>query len=309
MSRSIQILGSAIVDIFVRGVPRIPPRPHAEFTLANFVRYDSPLVFTTGGNGANCAYVLAGLEAKVVLSSSFASDLPGRLVRDWLESRGVRLDLHPRTKATVTHVIVTDRQQRRMSFFYDGGIRYDHVKLRRDASAICICGWPHPPLAQVAKLFREARRRGVVTAFDIGPTLGQKFNSQTFAPLFELIDYFIGNEHELKTFTGARDEFAAAERVLACGVRNVFLHLGPHGCGLLNRDGLMRAPAFKTSARNTIGAGDSLNAGFLDGLVRGWPMSETLLWANAIAALVVSSDRGVVGAPTAAEALKFLKSC
>ena len=69
---------------------------------------------------------------------------------------------------------------------------------------------------------------------------------------------------------GDQGSYAAAERLLACGVKNVLLKLGSRGCliaqGTLAKE---RVPAFSVNAVDTTAAGDAFNAGFAVGLMRG----------------------------------------
>ena len=57
------IIGTANVDLLVSGFAKMPGDSSDEFTTSNLVFCDEPLKLVLGGNGANCAYVLAGLGA------------------------------------------------------------------------------------------------------------------------------------------------------------------------------------------------------------------------------------------------------
>ena len=66
-------------------------------------------------------------------------------------------------------------------------------------------------------------------------------------------------------------------------------------------------PAFAVKANISIGAGDAFNAGFLYGVRQGWPPEQALRFGNAVAALTVASDRGVLGSPSLADVEAFLE--
>ena len=70
--------------------------------------------------------------------------------------------------------------------------------------------------------------------------------------------------------------------------------------------GKVELAAFQVDAVHTIGAGDTFNAGFLFGLVQGWETPAAVRFGQAAAALVVSSPRGVLGAPRRADVEEFL---
>ena len=60
--------------------------------------------------------------------------------------------------------------------------------------------------------------------------------------------------------------------------------------------------AFSVAGRDTTGAGDSFDAGFVYGYTRGWPLDRTLRLACACGALATRVPGGTNGQPTLAEA-------
>ena len=64
---------------------------------------------------------------------------------------------------------------------------------------------------------------------------------------------------------------------------------GPRGSYLISRGGLGRSEAFKTKVRDTNGAGDAFNAGFIYAKLRGFSDEEACVWGNACASVKVSS--------------------
>jgi len=66
------------------------------------------------------------------------------------------------------------------------------------------------------------------------------------------------------------------------------LKAGPSGSYLIRRGGLRRFRAFKTEVRDTNGAGDAFNAGFIYARLSGFSEEEACVWGNASASLKVS---------------------
>ncbi|HEX5235714.1 MAG TPA: PfkB family carbohydrate kinase [Silvibacterium sp.] len=64
--------------------------------------------------------------------------------------------------------------------------------------------------------------------------------------------------------------------------------LGPDGCFVYRNGSTESVPAFPTSVRDTVGAGDAFAAAFLHGYHRGWPMVKTARFANALGSIVAS---------------------
>lgn len=69
-------------------------------------------------------------------------------------------------------------------------------------------------------------------------------------------------------------ERSLAVALLALGARAVALKLGANGCVVADGQGVWAVPAFPVTVRNTTGAGDNFNAGFLRGWLKGLGLRE-----------------------------------
>ncbi|HDS1819483.1 TPA: 1-phosphofructokinase [Pseudomonas putida] len=81
---------------------------------------------------------------------------------------------------------------------------------------------------------------------------------------------------------------AAAERLLASGVEHVVVSAGEQGVSWFARDLALQAQPPKVQVASTVGAGDSLVAGMVHGLLLGETPAQTLCRATAIAAQAVT---------------------
>ncbi|MBQ8284499.1 MAG: 1-phosphofructokinase family hexose kinase [Clostridia bacterium] len=89
------------------------------------------------------------------------------------------------------------------------------------------------------------------------------------------------NEQEIQTYTGVcpsneKEAATLAETLRQKGVENVLLSLGARGAVLSCAEGIFYGKAPKIEAISTIGAGDSMIAGFLSAYVQGKTKSEVL---------------------------------
>jgi sugar/nucleoside kinase (ribokinase family) len=85
--------------------------------------------------------------------------------------------------------------------------------------------------------------------------------------------------------------------VLALGPEAVLVSRGAQGSALVTADRRLDYPAFPAQVVDTTGCGDACSAGFIIGLLRGWPPEDAAWLAMAAASLVVSglgSDAGIV---------------
>lgn len=80
---------------------------------------------------------------------------------------------------------------------------------------------------------------------------------------------------------------AEARRLQAEGIAHVVVSQGAHGVSWFSPNAALHANPPKVRVVSTVGAGDSLLAGMLHGLLEGWPAERTLTHATAIAAQAV----------------------
>ena len=81
---------------------------------------------------------------------------------------------------------------------------------------------------------------------------------------------------------------AAAERLLASGIEHVVVSAGEQGVSWYMRDRVLHAVPPTVRVASTVGAGDSLVAGMVHGLLQGEAPAQTLSRATAIAAQAVT---------------------
>jgi sugar/nucleoside kinase (ribokinase family) len=155
--------------------------------------------------------------------------------------------------------------------------------------------------AGFAQALAMAQAHGAITALDIGPAIGRPTELDELRPLLPHVDYLIANRHELSVCSGESAVEAGAHRLLAAGAACVIVKQGGGGALLCQSQGSQHIPAFGVEVHSTVGAGDAFNAGFLFARQRGAPLAEAVRYGNAVAALVISSGRGILGCPTGAQ--------
>lgn len=84
------------------------------------------------------------------------------------------------------------------------------------------------------------------------------------------------------------EQQAAAQQLIDQGVEHVVLSQGEQGVIWFRRDGALQALPPQVQVASTVGAGDSLLAGMLHGLLSAEPAAQTLRRATAIAAQAVT---------------------
>ena len=114
-------------------------------------------------------------------------------------------------------------------------------------------------------------------------------------------------EHVPPALTGIGD----AEGALRALRRNhdglLIVTLGTAGALALDGDRVIRSPGFAVHAVDTTGAGDVFRAGFIHGRLSGWPLEQTLRFANAAAAVSCTRLGALAGIPSLADVEAMLE--
>ena len=102
------------------------------------------------------------------------------------------------------------------------------------------------------------------------------------------------------------DDVAEAARRLAERTGTVLVKCGRDGVLAAAGGRVVRAPAVAVDVCDTIGAGDSTNAGWLAGVLSGWPVERAAALAAACGSLSTRGRGGTAAQPTMVEALARL---
>ncbi len=324
------IVGCTTVDLFVLGVERLPGWGGEEFAVSNLAFTDVPLRMSLGGNGANAAFALGRLGADVRLISAVGDDTLGHLVCGWLEGAGVpTAGLRRRDQHTATTILVVDGERNRLIFHHAGA--YPSITLADlpqgwDAGlqVLLINGYTLMQGLRPAgyiEMLKQARAAGAHTAVDIGPAVGHVARLDEIAPMLPWVDTLIANSHELAVCVDAPEAAeiavdipARVAALQAAGARRVLVKQGEAGATLFgagngassDAGAPLHVPAFAVEARQTVGAGDTFNAGLLWGTAQGWDDADALRYGAAMAALVVCTECGILDAPQRDDVERFI---
>lgn len=104
------------------------------------------------------------------------------------------------------------------------------------------------------------------------------------------------NHRELEAWIGhglptMNDIIAAAKKLKAQGIAHVIISMGAQGSVWLSDEAVIQAqPPRCEHVVSTVGAGDSMVAGLIYGLINGFSQQETLAFASAVSAFAVSQS-------------------
>jgi sugar/nucleoside kinase (ribokinase family)/kynurenine formamidase len=275
------------------------------------------LRITVAGTGAGTAVDLAKLGARVTLFGAVGDDLLADFLGAALRVHGVNAHglarkMGVQTSATILPIRANGERPALHCPGATSRLEASDIDLPavRAADALHLGGpdvlgaFGHAPAGE---LLADAKQHGVVTSVDmLSPCDSGVW--ETVKPWLRHVDYFAPNDQQLRNLTGVDDLRAAARLVLEQGAGAVLVSCGPDGCILVTPDRLdgQSIPAVADAVVDTTGCGDACTAGFLVGVLRGWPLIDAAWLAMAAAGLVaggLGSDAGITDLSSVVERL------
>ena len=116
---------------------------------------------------------------------------------------------------------------------------------------------------------------------------------------------FLPNELEAISLSGERNVGLAASR-LGSKVDVLAIKMGSVGALGVQETRIVQVPSIPVKVVDTVGAGDSFDAGFIYGYLHDWELERTLQLACACGALSTQRSGGTGGQPTLDEAMKYV---
>ena len=239
-----------------------------------------------GGAVFNTSIALGRLEVPTGFLCGISTDLFGKMLVETLDGAGVDAGLAPRSDRPTTLAFVTLTDGHASYAFYDENTAgrmlspEDLPDLPDAVEALFLGGISLvvEPCAEAfeALLTREAARR--VTMMD--PNIRQSFitDEESYRArlerMFALVDVVKVSDEDLAWITGADDLDAGAATLLDKGVKLVCVTRGAEGATGVTKDFGVAVPARKAHVVDTVGAGDTFNAGVLASLHDGGALTK-----------------------------------
>jgi sugar/nucleoside kinase (ribokinase family) len=145
-------------------------------------------------------------------------------------------------------------------------------------------------------IFRRARRLGLSTSLDTNWDPREEWSS-TLPELFPLTDIFMPNEQEAMLISRCSSVEAALEWYRQAGVPQVVLKQGDKGASVSSEEGTLHMPVQPVTGGDSVGTGDSFDAGFLAGWLRDLPLSQCLEIGCRCGRAVAGAIGGLKGQP------------
>jgi sugar/nucleoside kinase (ribokinase family) len=288
-------LGANSVDV-VHVVPAFP-RPEGWHSK---LRVSRRLV-SCGGQTATAmaACVRFGLRALYV--GALGDDENGRRILAELPGYGLDVSaLVSRAGRNQSAVILIDEQTGERAVLWD---RDESVSLR--ASDVPLDAVAMSRLLHVDDVDQEAAIAAARYARSLGIPVTSDLDRMTdrTEELVLAVSCAIFADGLPEQLTGERDHERALRRLRRRHEGPLVVTLGRDGAVALDGDRFLESPGFTVEAADTTGSGDVFRAGFIYGLLDGWPLERTLRLANAAAALSCTRLGAMAGIPALDEVL------
>lgn len=265
---------------------------------------------TIGSSSAIFACGLARLGARVLFVGVVGDDLFGRFMIEALRKHGVDTSpviVDPAERTGIS--VILSRGADRAILTYPGAIatlaaeRVSDNLLQRCRHLHVASYFLQEALRpDIGNLFRRAHAHGLTTSLDVNWDPRGQWGG-VWEALSET-DLFFLNSAEALALTGEAALEAALAR-LAEAVP-VVAKLGSEGGMARRGEEVVLAPAIPMSVVDTVGAGDSFDAGFIYGHLQGWPLERCLKLAVACGSLSVGAAGGTRAQPDLEEAMRFI---
>ncbi|MGW6057771.1 carbohydrate kinase family protein [Streptomyces sp. NPDC055189] len=267
---------------------------------------------TLGGSAAIMACGAARLGLKVAFAGRVGDDDAGRYMRDTLTERGVdtralHLDASRPTPLTVVLTRGEDRavltSPGTLTAVSGADVPGELLAAARHVHAASYFLQPRLA-ADLPRLFRTAREHGARTSLDTQDDPSGQWDPAAPGAVLAHTDVLLPNAQEALRLAGlpSGSPEQAAE-LLAARVPLAVVKNG--AAGALCHDGrtLHSAPGLPLTPKDTVGAGDSFDAGFVTALLDGLPPHEALRFAVACGSLSTRAHGGTRAQPTRDEVL------
>jgi len=312
------ICGTCVADILVR------PVPLAEAIGGGRLFQVEPIDVTTGGIVCNTGTAMRRLGMRVAASSLVGNDLWGGVVRSRLEAEGIdtaAIQSHPNLATSTTAVLIEPAGERSFAHHVGAPQAIDLAFIRRQSahfgrSRVAVVGYVgllpglEPTLGEAAAAIRAAGCMVALETGGSGGTLAQ------LAPALPHVDVYVPSFDEAVHQTGLTDPRAIIGCYRSHGAAGIVgVKLGTRGTLLspaASQAGgeLLEIPCIPAPGpvADTTGAGDSLLAGLLTGMLRGMPLREAGLLGAATAACCVTGLGATAGLRSFEETLRLTRS-
>ena len=257
------------------------------------------MLLTLGSSSAIFASNIAALGSTATFCGALGNDLFGKFILKELQSKKVDTRFVVESTGHQTGLtMILNYDQDRANVTYGGAM--NHLSIN-DIPLHALHQFRHLHVSSyflqsalrvdITRLFATAREAGLSTSLDLqwDPANQWDFPYKECLPH---VDFFLPNEKELLCLTG-QSEVQDAIDWLSSFANTIVVKKGINGATAYSDNEVLHADAYINGHFvDAIGAGDSFNAGFINGFLKGYDLSECLRLANLAGAINTTAAGG-----------------
>jgi sugar/nucleoside kinase (ribokinase family) len=290
-SFDITIAGELNLDLILYGLPEQLP-PERELLADR-------MMLTLGSSSAIVAHNLAALGSRVGFQSRIGDDPLGRIALERLQQGGVDVSqVRTVSGATTTGLtVILHHESWRNILTYAGTIAelaWDDLDLDYLAASrhfhFSSYFLQRALRPRVGELFQRMKAKGLTISLDTNDDPDDQWEGG-LNEVLRHVDVFLPNEREACK-AAKTDDLEAAIRKLSELIPLVVVKLGRKGALAQRGSERVASPSRQVSVMDTVGAGDSFDAGFLHQYVRGADLTTCLASGNLVGALSTTRPGG-----------------
>ncbi len=270
------------------------------------------LTITLGSSSAIFSHNLASLGNRVGFSSAIGNDALGELASQQLAQSGVDVSGVKKFAGKLTGLTaILPSGSQRYILTYPGTMfemRFEDLNLAHvlDAKHLHVSSYylQRDLRPRFPELFRTAKEAGLTTSLDTNDDPEDKWGDDLMKVL-QHVDVLLPNEREACKIAHT-DEPAQASDILAARVPLVVIKRGKEGAIARRGGERFAVPRFDAIAVDSVGAGDSFDAGFLHQFARGADLDQCLRFGSLTGALSTTRAGGIEAFRDAGHREQFL---
>jgi len=302
----VTIAGELNLDLILYGLPEQLP-PERELLADR-------MMLTLGSSSAIVAHNLAALGSRVGFQSRIGDDPLGKIALDRLKEGNVdvsKVRVVPGSTTTGLTVILHHEAWRNILTYSGtiaelswGDLDLDYLADSRHFhfSSYYLQRTLRP---SVAELFQKMKSKGLTISLDTNDDPDDRWEG-SLREVLRHVDVFLPNEREACKAAGTED-LDTAIRKLSGWVQLLVVKLGKKGAIAVQSGERFSSPPLQVVPVDTVGAGDSFDAGFLNQYLRGADLPTCLAGGNLAGALSTTRPGGTEAFRDATHRESFLR--
>lgn len=297
MPKKVVVIGDACIDIHLH--------------LHDLVHSSESIPYKTclGGTACASAVMLAGLGADTAFLGTVGNDYGGDYIKKNLSEFGVDTGMmitDDRLNTMNVFSFIDENGERILWGFPREDVAYSELKLSQtDIEKIKESIWIHSSgmsllsggsiIETLPEIYEIAHEFGVITSFDFNTRVAdikllKPEAVEAINKIIPHVDYLFGSaKDEISSFYPG-DDYKYSARYFAKICKAVIARSGKEKTFVVSGEKEKTVAVYDVEAKNTTGAGDAFNAGFIVGMLEGRDVFEATKLANAAAAIKISAE-------------------